>query len=457
MQLAFGTLKITLAKTYQHGNALYYQRHVPTPLRDRYPVKILKHNLKTLDPIKAAKLADALERHYNAEFAALKQSPDATPTALKAHAVAFLRQWGLEPQSPRNDPMALELLQDYIDDKRMAHAGGDEHAYRTADASDYLTPVEIEAGKRLHGLIGETISDALKVYLENNRKKDDEKFVTFNERAMKKLVSITGEKEVKAFTRSDARIYIAKSLESGNKTATVRRRVNLFRAVWNSYRLESAPDMPNVWESLVIAGEGKDSKSRQTFTPEELTTLLTECKSADDQMRWVLAMLADTGARLAEVVGLLLDDINLEGEIPYVLLQVHPWRDIKGANGIRGKKDRKVPLVGAALWAARRVKSTAAAGQQFAFPQYASEDECKSSHASTALNAWMRRIPLEHTCHELRHTMKDRLRLARCPKEVHDAVTGHGAMDTGDGYGEGVRSMVEVTHEWLEKVALKMT
>lgn len=107
MHLTFGSIRITLAKTYKHGNSLYYQRHIPTDLRDRYPVTIFKRNLKTLDPVKAARQVDSLEQKYTAEFEGLRAAPESSPQSLKAHAGKFLREWGLEPGSPSNDPQAV--------------------------------------------------------------------------------------------------------------------------------------------------------------------------------------------------------------------------------------------------------------------------------------------------------------------------------------------------------------
>jgi integrase len=192
------------------------------------------------------------------------------------------------------------------------------------------------------------------------------------------------------------------------------------------------------------------------FTRSERETLIAACHQKDDSMRWLLAMLAGTGARLAEIAGLPLDDIVMDTPVPHVILQVHPWRDIKGAKGLRGKKDRTVPLVGPALWAATRVKANAAKDQRFAFPQYTDGITCKATHASNALNGWMRRLPLAHTCHELRHTVKDQLRAVQCPKDISDAITGHGKKDTGDTYGRGYGhdSMLQVTSEWLSKAVL---
>ena len=50
--------------------------------------------------------------------------------------------------------------------------------------------------------------------------------------------------------------------------------------------------------------------------------------------------------RLGEAVGLLKSDINLNSDIPYVNIKPHPWRSLKTIGS-----ERKIPLVGASLWA----------------------------------------------------------------------------------------------------------
>ena len=46
-------------------------------------------------------------------------------------------------------------------------------------------------------------------------------------------------------------------------------------------------------------------------------------------MRWLVALLSDTGMRLGEAVGLAITDINLDGKIPHINLIPHPWRRLK--------------------------------------------------------------------------------------------------------------------------------
>lgn len=205
MRLFFGPLQVTLKYTYPRGGTTIYQRPVPKALRDRYPGATIKKVLKTTDPIKVARMVTDLNRHYEAEWAGLLASPEASPKALKVHADALLRSYGLAPHSPNNDPRAIELIHDVIDQKRMLYAGGDERLYQEADEAEFLTPVEREAGRRLHGKARDTLSEVVEVYLKAHRKRDDKKFGIDQRRTLATLTAIVGDKEVASFTRDDAR------------------------------------------------------------------------------------------------------------------------------------------------------------------------------------------------------------------------------------------------------------
>lgn len=452
MKLVFGSLQLKIKHTYVRDGQFYFQRAVPDALKGRYPGATIKRNLKTADPIRAAKMVDQLVRAYDAEWAGLLAAPDSSPTALKVHADDFLKRFGLAPHGADNDEDALDQLHDYIDQKRARYAGGDERTYRGADPDEYLSPVELEAGRRLHGTRRATLQDAFSVYLQTHRKRDEVKFTRFARRVFDHLISVTGDKEIAAFTRLDARNYVESCLGQGSKTGTIRRRLNTITAVWRAYRLERDPATVNPFESLAIPGEGKDAEERIPYDSTQLTKLYAACRSEDDDMRWIIALTIDTGARLAEIVGLALDDIKLDAAIPHMVIRPHPWRDIKKqARAIRAPI-RSVPLVGASLWAAKRVVERAHQGQKLAFPRYTDERECRSTHASNALNKWVRSLGIDHVMHELRHTLKDRLREVQCPKEINDSIHSHGKADVGDQYGLGYKLPVKL--DWMARVAM---
>ena len=68
-------------------------------------------------------------------------------------------------------------------------------------------------------------------------------------------------------------------------------------------------------------------------------------------MRWLLALISDTGMRLAEAAGLNKDDIILDTPVPYIDLKANSWRRLKTKSSAR-----HIPLVGASLWAAQRLQ-----------------------------------------------------------------------------------------------------
>ena len=74
------------------------------------------------------------------------------------------------------------------------------------------------------------------------------------------------------------------------------------------------------------------------------------CRTIDDDLRWLVALVLDTGMRLAEGTGLLKSDIVLEADIPHISLKPHSWRPLKTTGS-----PRDIPLVGASLWAAQRL------------------------------------------------------------------------------------------------------
>ena len=62
-------------------------------------------------------------------------------------------------------------------------------------------------------------------------------------------------------------------------------------------------------------------------------------------MRWLIALIGDTGMRLGKAAGLRLTEIKLDAAIPHIDLQSHPRRSLKK----RGSQ-RLISLVGGLLW-----------------------------------------------------------------------------------------------------------
>ena len=185
-------------------------------------------------------------------------------------------------------------------------------------------------------------------------------------------------------------------------------------------------------------------KKRKPIPPETIKKIQTECRSINDDQRVLIALISDSGMRLSEACGLLIGDFQLAEDIPYLDLKPHPWRRLKTKSS-----KRKIPLVGASLWAAQRV--VASSQSSFAFPRYCSTQAVKANSASGALNKWLSlRVPSGCVIHSFRHSFRDRLRAVECPAEVIDALGGWRTAGVGNLYGDGFQ--LEQKWNWIKQL-----
>ena len=139
----------------------------------------------------------------------------------------------------------------------------------------------------------------------------------------------------------------------------------------------------------------------------------------DDDMRWLIVLISDTGMRLGEAAGLHLDDIRLNEPFPHIVLKSHPWRLLKTKGS-----ERCIPLVVIAKKAAERIVENGVESK-FAFPQYCNEVVCNANSSSNGLNKWLRQtMPKRVVIHSFRNSLRDRLRAVECPTEIVDAIGG---------------------------------
>ena len=311
MKVSIGILLVTLPYSYQRGKVIYYQRPVPTDLKHRYTSKLIKVKLDTCNIVLAGKQIKAINRVVEAEWKTLRSTPDVVPQSIKAQAEDLLKQWDISPAALAHDD-ALSLFHSHLDDKRERFARGSEEAYREADPSNYLKPHEIEAAQMVAGTTKPRLTDALDLYLKVHPKRNNEKFCLFSRRSFAKLVDAIGDKTIEEVSRDDGHAFVTKMLASGLATSSVRRLLNTECAVMHSYIKEKQLNRTNPFASIPIPDEDEDAEEAIPYKADELGTLVTSCKQWDDEARWLLAMIADTGARLAEIAGLPLADIHLD-------------------------------------------------------------------------------------------------------------------------------------------------
>jgi len=291
-----------------------------------------------------------------------------------------------------------------------------------------------------------SLSEALQTYLTIKGKGKGKTFNAAAERACKYLVDATAHKDLHEYTRQDALDYRDYLLGKGLAGSSIARVLNSLTSVINFAISEYALELKNPFSRIYYDRSDK-VKKRLPLPVETIRQIQEECYRVDDDMRWLVAFISDTGMRLSEAAGLHMDDIRLDAEIPHVIVQPHAWRSLKTA-----ASERKIPLVGASLWAAQRIVPQAT-NPVFAFPRYNRSGQTNGNSASAALNKWLKSyVPDGCSVHSFRHSMRDRLRAVNCPTEMIDQLGGWSRETIGQGYGAGYDLII--MNEYLVKVLL---
>jgi len=274
-----------------------------------------------------------------------------------------------------------------------------------------------------------TIEDALNLYLDLKGVGRGELFFRAAKRNVRYLVTALGLKTLDKYTTTDAsrfREWLLK--EQKISTSSVARVFASIKAMTNFTINEFGLEIRNPFAGVYIPPS--DAQKRHSISLGDIKAIQSECYKQDDELRHIVALISDTGMRLAETVGLHQDDLVLDADVPYVQVREHPWRSLKTSTS-----HRVIPLVGASLWAAQRIKQN---GSEYCFPRYTDGIKCNSNSASAALNKWIKQVAgSSNVIHGFRHSFRDRLRAASAPIDMIDQLGGWSLQSVGQGYGDG--------------------
>jgi integrase len=291
-----------------------------------------------------------------------------------------------------------------------------------------------------------SLTESMQLYVQATGRQGNRRFVASTERSVSEVISLSGDKAISAYSRLDALKFRDTLVSRGCSQATVKRNLSNIRAVWNFVAREHGIKSINPFANMNY-GNGKAPKRRMSIPIEDIHKVQRLCYELDDEIRWIIAALSDSGMRLAEVIGLTASDVHLDSDIPFVKLAEQPWRRLKTADS-----RRDLPLVGATRWGIERAVVNSSGG--LLFPRYCNSEGNKANYASSTLNKWLRhQVPKGCVVHSFRHSMRDRLRAVQCPSDVVDQVGGWRTAGVGQAYGTVYK--LEVLKIWMEKIVSK--
>ena len=273
------------------------------------------------------------------------------------------------------------------------------------------------------------LSEARDCYLRIRGAGKPETFERAAIRNIDAVISLVGYLKLTHYTTLEARKVRDTLLSRGLTVLSVRRMFATINAVFNFAIGEYGLDMKNPF-ALVHMPQAT-YKKRLPIPIETIRAIQSACFEIDDDLRWLVALISDTGMRLSEAAGLVIEDICLDHQVPHINLRPHPWRRLKTQ-----QSERQVPLVGAALWATQRLVTKVEG--EWCFPRYTNAESCKGNSASAALNKWLKaNFSKEAVVHGFRHSFRDRLRAVNCPTEMIEQLGGWSIPNVGGRYGQG--------------------
>ena len=289
-----------------------------------------------------------------------------------------------------------------------------------------------------------TIEDALALYLAVKGQSKGKLFFSHARRNISYVIACLGSRPLDCYSSADAATFRQWLTDKKLSNTSLARIFGVVKAVVNFSIKEQGLECKNAFSGVYIPAE--NNKKRYSVKGKELKSLQDECVLLDDDIRWLVALISDTGMRLSEAVGLLIDDLVVDSEQLHIKLVLHPHRRLK-----TGASERTIPLVGCSLWAAKRIKENSSS--KFCFSRYCTDNNCNSNSASAAINKWIKKvISSEAVIHGLRHGFRDRLRAAEAPMDMIDQLGGWSLRSVGQGYGDGYP--LELLHRWMEKIVL---
>ncbi len=428
----------------------YFRRRIPDDLRKHYPAKkngYLIFSLQTKDASKAAQVANRQSLEQDALWASLRDGSVSEGPELVRAANALLGSFGIKAGQYAEYQKAKLEPERFMEELRY-QADARELVHNTVDWADDLPPLHRLAADLYYGKKEPFfLSAAITEFQELKGEDPSSKGGKLRRSVVSGFIAQFGDLPIDLYTRESANGFVKFLTDKGNKTATIKRRLNSIRPVFSQMSRERELDDKKIFEAVNIPNEGEDQRERLPFSATEIGLIQKACLEKDDDLRWLVGVLCDTGLRLAEAVGLKEEDVFLDVPDPYISVRPNEARRLKTKGS-----ERNVPLVGVSLWAIKRAKTKASNG--FMFPRYIDFSEevlaNKSTHASNALAKWLRTLQIadskQKSCHSFRHSVQDRLRDVQTPEELRNAICGWTNKGIGEGYGKGYTVTVLAEH-----------
>lgn len=412
----------------------YYNRNVPTIYRDLDSRINIRVALNTTCRKTALRKAIALDMEVEAYWQSLFTEGQCHDVKRFGKIVHIARQMGFS-YKPMQEVLGLPLQ---------------ELVSRVLPLQE-ATPKQVEAALGAKVELGLRLSQVLDKYWDftkdrilNKSPNQIRKWRNPRIRAMDNFITVVGDKYFKDLSKPDTttfRNWWIKRVENEqmNPESANKEFVNLKGILDVVAEQENIDlDVRALFRKTKL--QTSFTQARLPFTCDQIRTILQSQKlqNMNDEGKWFLFAISETGARSSEIVGLMSEDIVLNVPIPYISIKNREKRMLKTPHS-----ERIIPLVGYALDAFKAMPN--------GFPKYRD----KPDNMTNAVNKFLRENKLlpsdKHSVYSFRHSFQDRILSVNAPDRVQAELMGH--KFNRPKYGNG--ASLELKREWLDRVCVK--
>jgi len=338
-----------------------------------------------------------------------------------------------------------EISNDFIDEGQRQRDYESGWWFKEGYQTPYLRPdpAKVEdatllvANGKLNTNLEPTLADALQIYLNISLEKREsnelkkKRFRQAKERAVTGFAAYIGQGNLEAgmatrlvdISRMDVRRYYEVQV-SENKAATVGRKFGDLQSIYNKGMLEyelvgtKADPFAGIRNKRL---EARTSSDRRSFKPSELIEYKSYIMTRNEQLKIIGLLMVETGCRIEEAAGLLVEDVDLSSNIPHIKIRNNTLRGLD-----KESLERSCALVGDALTALQSYTLPENRKSPL-FPRYGKPSG--ATNVSAALNKVIRKSlkisDKSLVAYSTRHTFADRCRAAGVDEVHQQVLMGH--------------------------------
>lgn len=384
---------------YKHGNQYWYQRAVPSKLSNLLGRKTLKVSLKTNKVPTAIKRAKLQALEHKKMFKIAENN-------LKKYFKNFFNNNKFDCQK-----YTLSFFDDFDDlvnklvfsKKDLVNLLKNKNLKENENITFERILLDNSSTKEM------LLSKLADEYLEDMNVLHDKKKLYSIKKSLSLMTEICGDKPIDSYNVNDANSFKNYFIKLDKISTGKRNQSNLqnfFSVIFQKYLVDKRNPFSGLkWPNTNI------KISYQKFSDEELIRIKEFCLKEESFTSYVSGIMFDTGCSYYEIIGLELEDVNLNKYNPYIVIRSNSIRQIKNIY-----KRRIIPLVGISLDKIEKIHKLSNKGSLV--EGYFNNIKLSKLKYEKKLNNELKALSNGKTSISFKYSLIERLKLVNCPESV---------------------------------------